>query len=187
VATEGALNPIPILVHVLAIAAGLIVGWLVMDRITPDFPSADTEPGVESSAAPGAVSGNDPDSLFFTANLAPALSQLDDQVAAGQGVVTLHITPGSIDAATSDADGTFDVSDVNPSTPALLADEIHTQRERVTLADIGSMELVATRKGPRWYVQLDTTTDVDPPWTYSAPLEGSPLEVGGAPPKPIAD
>ena len=49
---EGALNPIPIIVHVLAIAAGLFVGWMVMDRITPDFPTADTEPGVESSAAP---------------------------------------------------------------------------------------------------------------------------------------
>jgi hypothetical protein len=186
--TEGALNPIPILVHVLAIAAGLIVGFMVMDRINPNFPSSDTEPGIESSAAPSAVAGDDPDSLFFTANLLPALSQLDDQLAAGQGVVTLHIEPGAISVKSSDADGTFDLSDISPGTPALLAEEIHMQRDRVTLEDIGSMDLVATRKGPRWYVQLDTSrTDVDPPWTYGAPLGGAPLEVGGAQPKPIGD
>ena len=41
------------------------------------------------------------------------------------------------------------------------------------------MDLVATRDGPRWYVQLDIIRDVGPPpWTYGAPLAGEPLEVG---------
>lgn len=184
--TEGALNPIPIIVHVLAIAAGLLVGFLVMDRITPDFSTAD--PGVESSSAPLAVTGDDPDSLFLPANLAPALSQLDDQLGAGQGIVTLHVEPGKIEAQTTDADGTFGVGEIDPATPALIADQIHAMRDRVTLSDVGSMDLVATRKGPRWYVQLDITrTDVDPPWTYAAPLSGEPVTAGGAPPKPISD
>ena len=48
------------------------------------------------------------------------------------------------------------------------------------------MDLVATAKGPRWYVQLDIDRDIGPPpWTYGAPLEGAPVTAGGAPPKPI--
>jgi len=35
-------------------------------------------------------------------------------------------------------------------------------------------------------VQLDINrTDVAPPWTYGAPLDGAPLTVGGAPPTAI--
>ena len=49
-------------------------------------------------------------------------------------------------------------------------------------------DLVATREGPRWYVQLDINRDIGPPpWTYGAPLDGEPLEVGGAPPRPVTD
>ena len=185
-ASEGGFNPIPIIVHVLAIAAGLFAGWIVMDRITPDFSTAD--PGVESSSAPGSVAGNDPDSLFLPNNFSEAMVQLQDQVAAGQGIVTLHLEPGSMDADTSDADGTIDLTDVPVSAPAQIADALHSLREGITLEDIGYMDLVATRKGPRWYVQLDIDrTDVNPPWTYSAPIEGTPVTPAGSPPKPISD
>jgi hypothetical protein len=186
VATESGFNPIPIIVHALAIAAGLVVGWIVMDRITPDFPSAD--PGVESSSEPSAVAGNDPDSLFLPNNLSEAIVQTQDQLAAGQGVVTLHLEPGSIDVRTSDIEGTFPLSDVPVAAPASIAAAIHAMRDRVTLDDIGYMDLVATSKGPQWYVQLDIDrTDVDPPWTYTAPIAGEPVTAGGGPPKPIDD
>lgn len=179
--TEGAFNPIPILVHAIAIAAGLFVGWIVMDRITPDFPSAN--PGVASSSAPGAVAGNDPDSLFLPNNLAEALVQLQDQFGADQGIVALNIEPGRIDAETSDIDGTYDLPDVPVAAPARIASQIHDMRPKLGLSEIRYMDLVATRKGPRWYVQIDTdATDEPPPWTYGAPLEGSPLEVGPGPP-----
>jgi hypothetical protein len=50
------------------------------------------------------------------------------------------------------------------------------------------MELVATREGPKRYVQLDINrTGVSPPWTYGAPLDGEPLTVGDAPPKPVTE
>ena len=50
------------------------------------------------------------------------------------------------------------------------------------------MDVVATRDGPRWYVQLDTSRDVGPPpWTYGAPIAGGPIEVGPGPPKPVPE
>ena len=184
--TEGALNPIPILVHAIAIAVGLFVGWIVMDRITPNFPTAD--PGVESSSAPGAVAGNDPDSLFLANNLSEAMVQLQEQFGADQGVVQLHIEPGAIDAETSEVEGTYDLPDVPVAAPARIAAQIHGMRPNLGLGQIGYMDLVATRRGPRWYVQIDTSaTDEPPPWTYGAPLEGSPLEVGPGPPTRIDD
>jgi hypothetical protein len=186
VVTEGGFNPIPVLVHLLAIAAGLFVGWIVMDRITPDLPADSVAAGIESSSAPGSVAGNDPDSLLLAANLGPALGELSDQLAAGQGIVTLHIEPGAIKAESSDADGTYDLDEVDPATPAVIVDQIPEQRPKLGLGQILFMDLVATRKGPRWYVQIDNqATDEPPPWTYGAPLEGSPLTVGGAPPTPI--
>jgi hypothetical protein len=182
--TEGALNPIPIVVHALGIVAGLMLGWYVMGQISPDFSTAD--PGVESSASPRAVVGNDPDSLFLPNNLADAIAPLQDQLAAGQGVVTLHIEPGSIDAQTSDADGTYDLADVPVAAPLRITDAIHAMRDKVSLEDIGYMDLIATSEGPRWYVQLDIDrTDVIPPWTYTAPISGDSVTPGGAPPKPI--
>ena len=70
--------------------------------------------------------------------------------------------------------------------PARIADQIHELRPALGLEQIRYMDLVATRKGPRWYVQIDINrTDEPPPWTYGAPLEGSPLTVGGAPPTPV--
>lgn len=183
--TEGAFNPIPILVHVLAIISGLLLGWYVMDLVSPDFPSGD--PGVESSSAPGSVAGDDPDSLFLANNLADAIPPLQEQLAAGQGVALLHIEPGAIEVESSDSEGVYDLAEVPVAAPARIADAIHDMRQQVTLADIGYMDLVATRGGPRWYIQFDTSTDVSPPWTYGAPLEGAPVEAGGAPPKPIDD
>jgi hypothetical protein len=57
------------------------------------------------------------------------------------------------------------------------------------LDDVQYVELVATEDGPRWYVQLVSTNPrIDPPWTYGTDLDGPPpLDVGGAPPTPVAD
>ena len=185
-ATERSFNPVPVLVHLVAIAVGLYLGWQVMDSVSPDLPGADVGPGLSSSSDPGAVAGDDPDSLFRPANLAPALAELDDQIAAGEGVSTLHIEPGKLSAETASGEGPFAPSDVAPGTPQRIAAEIHRMRAPVTLADVGYMDLVATGDGPKWYVQLDIDrTDVPPPWTYGAPLAGAPLSVGGPPPTPI--
>jgi hypothetical protein len=183
---ERTFSPIAVVVHAVAIIAGLLVGWQVMAKITPDIPTE--EPGVESSSAPRAVVGNDPDSLFLPNNLAAAIPPLRDQLADGQGVVALHIEPGSIELQTSDIDGTFDLADVPVAAPARIAAAIHETPPGYGLAQIAYMELVATRTGPRWYVQIDiNATDEPPPWTYGAPLEGEPVTAGGGPPRPIEE
>jgi hypothetical protein len=184
VVAQGGFNRTAVLVHALAIAAGLLAGWFVMDRITPDFPTDD--PGVESSSAPAAVSGDDPDSLFRSENLLGALYQLDDQTAAGEGVVRLHITPGSIDMQTGDAAGAIDLDEVHFATPSIMVEDIRGEHPQVTLADVQYIDLVATADGPRWFIQLDRShSGAGPPWTYSAPLIGYPVRPGGPPPEPI--
>ena len=185
-ATESRNYTVPVLVHVIGIALGLYLGFLVMDAISPDFPDPDVDPGVSSSSAPRAVAGDDPDSLFRAVNLGPALDQLDEQLAAGDGIASLHITPGSLDAESNSAEGTLAPDEVPPAVPALLAMEIEAERGSTTLADIAYMDLVATEDGPRWYVQLDINRDIGPPpWTYGAPLDGEPLTVGPALPHPV--
>ena len=186
-ASESGFNPVPVLVHLVAIAVGLYLGFLAMDAISPDLPGDSVEPGVSSSSAPRAVAGDDGDSLFRATNLVPALAELDDQLAAGEGISTLHLEPGSLDVETSAADGTFTPGDVPPLAPARLAEGIGAQRDRdVTLGDVSYMDLVATAKGPRWYVQLDIARPIGPPpWTYLAPLEGAPVSAGGGPPVPV--
>jgi hypothetical protein len=186
-ASDAGFNPIPALVHLVAIALGVYLGFLAMDAIAPDLPDEGVEPGVSSSSEPRAVAGDDGDSLFRAANLQPALDQLDEQLGAGQGISTLHIEPGTLTSETGDGSGPFAPADVPVGVPAKLADEINAERPGgLSLADVAYMDLVATSKGPRWYVQLDISRDIGPPpWTYGAPLGGESLTVGPGPPKPV--
>ena len=180
-------SPSAILVHLLGIAAGIYLGLLAMAAIAPDLPGEEIEPGLSSSSTPGAVAGNDPDSLFNHGALDTAFVQLEAQLPADHGIVRLRIEPGTLDADTRTGDGLFELDDVSAALPERLIAAIHRRREQVTAHDVGYMELIATERGPRWYVQLDTAlTDVNPPWTYGAPLEGTPLSVGPGEPKPLA-
>ena len=180
-------NPVAIGVHLAAIAVGLLLGFLLMNAIAPDLPEEEIAPGVSSSTAPADVAGDDPDSLFRPSVLAPALDQLGEQLPAGEEILRLRIEPGGLSAETADGEGLFTLDDVPIEAPELLIVQIHGQRERVDAHDVGYMDLVATERGPRWDVQLDTAvTDVDPPWTYGAPLEGIPLTVGPGEPTPVA-
>ena len=175
---------VPMLVHAVAIAVGIYLGFLIMDKLAPDLPDDAVEPGV-SSAAPRTVAGDDADSLFRAANLAPALAALDDQLAAGDGIVRLHPEPGALESQTSEADGTFAPGDVPTDVPVRIGMGI-AQERGLTLDDIRYMGLVSTDDGPRWYVQLEINRDIGPPpWAYGAPLDGEPLDVGGTPPKPV--
>jgi hypothetical protein len=177
-------SPLPPIVHVLAIAAGVWVGLVAMDAIAPDFPDPDTEPGV-AAAEPATVDPGSSDSLFRTENLAPALSQLSEQLGADGELVRLRIEPGSLQS--TEGDGGFAVSDVPASGPTELAARISQKRRQVRgVEDLQFVELVQTKDGPEWYVQLiSTRPDLPPPWTYGARLDPSKLTVGGAPPKRI--
>ncbi|HEX2128161.1 MAG TPA: hypothetical protein VHF58_02985 [Solirubrobacterales bacterium] len=185
-ATESGFNPTAFLVHALAIAAGIYLGFLAMDAIAPDFPAESEAPGVSSSVAPEAVRGDDPDSLFQPDNLRSALDALQDQIGAGQGVLRVRITPGSLEAQTASGDGVFQPDEVPDTAPSSIAKQASASRSQVSLADFAYFDLVATSKGPEWYGQLDTSlTEVSPPWTYRSPLSGLSVTEGGAPPRPV--
>ena len=183
-ATESRSYTVPVLVHVVAIALGLYLGFLAMDAISPDLPDPDVEPGVDSTVQ---VAGDAPNSLFRGPYLQGALNELSDQMAAGEGIVTMHIEPGTLETDTASGEG-FQPEDVSSETPVVLIHAIDSERggPPIGLGEISYMDLVATANGPRWYVQLDINKDIGPPpWTYGAPLDGRPLETGVGPPTPV--
>jgi hypothetical protein len=185
-ATEArSFSPIAVIVHLVAIALGLYLGWIAMQAISPDLPDPSVDPGVNSAAV---IAGDAPDSLYRGANFQRALDQLDEQLAAGEGIVSLHLEPGTLETESRAGEGLFQPADVPVEAPVMLIHSIDSERggSPIGLGEISYMDLVATEDGPRWYVQLDTSRDIgSPPWTYGAPLEGAPLEVGGAPPQPV--
>jgi hypothetical protein len=183
---ESRFNPAAIVLHALGIAAGLLLGFLVMDAIAPDLPPESEAPGVSSSVAPEKVGGGDADSLFVPSNLGSALDQLDEQTAAGQGILRMRITPGEIQAQTAAGDGLIDAAEVPETAPETIVARAGVERAQIGFEDFAYFDLVATDEGPQWYAQLDiNVTEVDPPWTYTAPLIGAPLTTGGPPPAPI--
>ena len=185
--TESSFRAIPVILHALGIALGILLGFMAMAAIAPDLPDDSVEPGVSSSITPEAVAADDSASLFLSRNLAPSFEQLEQQVPAGDSIAKLRIEPGAVEVDSAEGSG-FALADVSPGLPELLIDSIHAQRKGVTIADITSIELVATAEGPSWYVQLDPSkTDFSPPSTYGAPLEGAPLTAGPAPPVPVAE
>jgi hypothetical protein len=183
-ATEGSwFNPTAVLVHLIAIALGVYLGWTLMEAISPELPDS-VEPGVTSTAE---IPGDAAESLFRSPNLQPALAQVEDQLGAGEGLVRLHLEPGTIETEARTGDGLFQPSDVPVDAPVMLTHTIDSERggSPIGLGEISYMELVATERGPRWYVQLDIDKDIGPPpWSYGAPLDGEPLTVGPGPPEP---
>jgi hypothetical protein len=168
------MSPVSVIAHVLAVALGAWGGWWLIDRVSPDLPDPDAEAAVESAAQ---VKGGDPGSLLRTGPFAIALDQLADQVAAGDVVVSLRLTPGSLDSETGSGGADVEVDEIPPNAPERIVGAIAAQRPRVSLDDVEYMELRSGPQGPEWYVQLDI--DVDPPRTYVAPLDGSSATAGG--------
>jgi hypothetical protein len=182
--SESSFNPLPLLLHLVAIAAGIFLGLQAMEAIAPDLPGEDVPASVSSSSAPASVSGDDPDSLFRASNLGEALTQTSEQLGAGATLVSLRIEPGTITTSTGTGPGAFELDEVSAAIPEQLIAEIGEQRARVTAADIRHVELLAAEEDPQWWIQFASSTDVSPPWTYSAPLSGTPVTPGGAPPAP---
>jgi hypothetical protein len=178
-ATESSFSPLPILLHALAIAAGIFLGIEAMAAISPDLPSDDSEAGVTATAAAGQVAPDDPNSLFQPGPLSIALDSVDDQLAAGDELNRVHITPTEVQTESSGGVRGFDASDVDPSAPQRLATLIGQQRREVS--GIEAFQFVDLRLAddgqPEWYVQL--ALGIDPPRTYVAPLEALSVEPGG--------
>ncbi|HYU61003.1 MAG TPA: hypothetical protein VEK39_09595 [Solirubrobacterales bacterium] len=162
------MSPVAPIATLLAVAAGVWGGFWVMDTVTPDLPESDTEPGVEAAAD---IEGGDPDSLLRTGPFAIALAQLSDQIAAGDVIVSLRLEPGTLDAKSGSGGLDLEPDEIPPNAPERIAGEITQQRPMVSLDSVMFMQLRPGPGGPQWRVQLDS--DVDPPRTYTAPLDGS--------------
>jgi hypothetical protein len=175
-------NPVAVITHVAAVAAGVWGGMTLMGAIAPDLPDDEVEAAV--SAPADEVAPDAPESLLRAENLKPALAQLESQLGAG-GILRLTMEPGSL--KTVEGEGGFDASEVPAVGPERLAERIGQERPELRgLADIQYVELVQTEIGPEWYVQLVSTREgLSPPWTYGAPLDLGGLTVGGAPPEQI--
>jgi hypothetical protein len=177
-ATESSSRALPIALHLVAIAVGLFLGIKAMAALSPDLPPESSEPGVNTPATSDQVPPDAPNSLFQPGPLSIALDSVDDQLAAGQQLSLLHITPAEIATNVTDGDG-FDVSDVDTSAPGRLATLISHERKEVRgLQDFQFVELRLDPNGdPQWYVQL--ALDIDPPRTYTAPLDAVTVTPGG--------
>jgi hypothetical protein len=180
-ASEGGFNPIAAIVHLIAIAAGLFGGWAFMGWAAPDLPAEEVEPGI-SAAAPEAVSGGDPDSLFRASNLGPALDQLAEQVPAGNELISFELRPGEISAESGDGGIELDPEAISATAPEAIVPQIAAPRREaggdpvpIDLDDVAFFQIVRGRDGPRWYVQLDL--DIDPPRTAHASLDGTTVTV----------
>jgi hypothetical protein len=178
-ATESSSRALPILLHLVAIAAGLFLGIEAIAALSPDLPSESSEPGVNAPATPTQVPPDATNSLLQPGPLSIALDSVDDQLAAGQKLQVVHITPGEIDTSTTDDGDGFDVADVDVSAPTRLAALISQERKEVRgLQDFQFVELRLDPNGdPQWYVQL--ALDIDPPRTYTAPIEALAVTPGG--------
>jgi hypothetical protein len=177
-ATESSSRAAPIILHLVAIAAGLFLGVKAMAALSPDLPPEGSEPGVNTPATSSQVPPDAPNSLFQPGPLSIALDSVDDQLAAGQQLGLVHITPAEIATNVTDGDG-FDVSDVDASAPGRLATLISHERKEVRgLEDFQFVELRLDPNGdPQWYVQL--ALEIDPPRTYTAPLDAVSVTPGG--------
>ncbi|MFL5870914.1 MAG: hypothetical protein ACJ75R_07515 [Solirubrobacterales bacterium] len=177
-ATERSTNPLPIVLHLVAIAVGLFLGIKAMAALSPDLPPESSNPGVDVAASNGQVPPGAPNSLFQPGPLSIALDAVDDQLAAGQQLSLVHITPADVTTNVTDGAG-FDLSDVDSSAPTRLATLISAERSRVRgLQDFQFVDLRLDQDSePQWYVQL--ALDIDPPRTYTAPLDALAVTPGG--------
>jgi hypothetical protein len=177
-ATESSSRALPIALHLVAIAFGLFLGIKAMAALSPDLPSEGSDPGVNTPATGAQVPPDAPNSLLQPGPLSIALDSVDDQLAAGQQLSLVHITPAEIATNVTDGDG-FDLADVDVSAPTRLATLISHERRQVRgLQDVQFVELRLDPNGdPQWYVQL--ALDIDPPRTYTAPLDALSVVPGG--------
>ena len=176
-------NPVVLITHVVAVALGVWLGFWVMGAVTPDLPPADAEPGV---AATGELAGDDLESLCRASNRGAARVELNDQQEAGAGIVRLHVEPGSIEAETSSADGAFETPDVHVAAIERIVALAAAERPAIDLSKVQYADLIATERGPRWYVQLvSDDPGLPPPWTYGAPVAGEPITAGPGEPTQI--
>src|SRR5687767_12709303 len=120
------MSPVPPIAHILGAILGVFAGLTLMNWVVPDLEAAD--PGVSAEAGPGEITSTE--SLLSPAGFATGLSQLREQLAEGQTLATLYVTPTSMEStASDDADG-VNPDEISSAAPYLIAYRIGELRRK---------------------------------------------------------
>jgi hypothetical protein len=174
------MNPVPPLVSLLAIAAGVWGGFALGAAATPELPDDAIDPGVTVSET---VRGGDPESLFLAGPLSAALDQTLEQFPAGETVSNVTIEPGQLRANAAEGPNVLPLEDLPVGAPETMIAGINELRKQagtkpVTLDDVNHYSWSpANPTNVEWSVLLDITT-AGPPTQFSANRDGTRVRVG---------
>jgi len=176
------MNPIPPIAHLIAIAVGVFGGLWLGGVISPDLPSADTEPGVVVDEEQ--VTGADPDSLYHAGPLAEAVTQTLEQLGAGAEVSSVKIEPTTLSAADTEGAHRLPLESMPVDAPARMVTRIEDARAAagvsgpISFNDFRSITWTpGNPTASEWYVLLDVST-AGPPTEFSASRDGTKVTVG---------
>ena len=176
------MSPVAPIAHLLGIALGALGGLWLGGVISPDLPSADTEPGVV--VTDDQVKGDDPDSLFHPGPLQEAVTQTLDQLGSGAGVSRVLIEPATLRASSDGGTGEAPLESMPIDAPERIVGGVEAAREEagvkgpLTLDDVRSFTWTpGNRDAEEWYVLLDINT-AGPPTEFAASRDGTKVRVG---------
>lgn len=176
------MNPVAAVCHFLAIVLGAFAGVWAINAVTPELPDADVEPAV---ALPVPVEPESPESLFQPGPLSTAIFQLEGQEGDGVEYAFLTITPQSLTVSDVEVDGGVEPSDLSTGEPMRVIELLGGERQAITPELVRQMDLVATRDGLVWVVQLDSRDQsLSPPLHYVVPYGSEEVRAGGPLPVP---
>lgn len=120
------MSPVPPIAHILGAILGVFAGITLINWVAPDLEAAD--PGVTSEAGPGEITATE--SLLSPGGFATGLSQLRDQLAEGQTLTTLYVTPTTMESTSTDSAEGVDPDEISSSAPYLIAYRIGELRRK---------------------------------------------------------
>lgn len=144
------MSPVPPITHIIGLILGVFAGVTLINWVAPDLEAAD--PAVSAEAGPGTVTSSE--SLLSPAGFATGLSQLREQLADGQTLESLDVTPTRMESESSDSGDGVDPEEISTSAPYLIAYRIGELRRRPDGTtdvqggeDLESLHLDPTRGG----------------------------------------
>ena len=169
------MSPVAPIVHLLAVVAGAWLGLTTMDRVSPDLPSQQP-PGVVEAEEEQITGPEDPNSLLEAGPFSIAISQVRDQLGAGEDITRIRVTFDSIEVETTEDGGDgVAIDEISTSAPYLLAYSIGESRRGARgrtdvggVEDLQSIVFRATPRGGIWTAWLPP--GLKPPVAYEAEI-----------------
>lgn len=178
------MNPVAALSHLAAVVLGVFGSLWLVEELTPKLPDENVEPGVE---VPVPVEPESPESLFQPGPLSTAIFQLEGQESGGEEYVLMTITPTSLSVSDLEAEGGIVPSELSTGEPMRVIELLGEERNAITPDKVRQLDLVATKDGPVWVVQLQSGDPaLEPPLQYVVPLGSEEVQAGGPLPTPLA-